>query len=262
VSQTLFTASSQINGLAVADFNGDGVKDYAFASAERLRIVSGSTKLEGWTSDVLGTNVGFRDGLIAANIDGDSRPELILNVGETGFMVFNVGMGDGVAAYDSTLQAPRCSTAGSSCDSGLLLTGRGLLGPEPNASNTLYGSCVDGNSGTFHSDESNDRIRVVSVDGTPFAPGKTVRIEATVWAWTQPDSDRLELYTAADATAPDWQYLTTLTPSVAGAQTLSATFVLPQGNLQAVRARLRTPGSAPCGTGTFTDTDDLVFTVK
>ena len=36
------------------------------------------------------------------------------------------------------------------------------------------------------SDESNDRIKVSTTDGSNFAPGKTVRIDATVWAWTTP----------------------------------------------------------------------------
>ena len=167
-----------------------------------------------------------------------------------------------LAVYDPALEAPWCATPDVSCDSGSLLIGRGLLGPEPNASNTLYGSCKDGNGGTLYVDESNDRIRIVSVDGSPFAPGKTVRIEATVWAWSQPTSDTLELYTAADADTPEWHLLTTLKPTVGGPQTLSATYVLPAGNLQAVRARFGPQGSAACGTGSFTDTDDLVFAVQ
>ncbi|WP_224372617.1 FG-GAP-like repeat-containing protein [Hyalangium versicolor] len=262
VSQTLYSTTGSINGLGVVDLTSDGVKDYVFANGERLRIVNGSSRAEAWSSEVLGTNVGAQDSLLVADLDGDQRPEITVNVGTNGFMIFDVGPGGGMASYDPVLQTPRCGTADVSCDSGLLLLGRGLLGPEPNASNTLYGSCEDGNAGTFHVDESNDRIRVVSVDGTPFAAGKTVRIDATVWAWTQPAGDRLDLYTAADAGAPDWQFLTTLKPSAPGAQTLSTTYVLPTGTLQAVRARFRTQGSAPCGAGTYSDTDDLVFTVK
>jgi len=48
-----------------------------------------------------------------------------------------------------------------------------------------------------------------------------------------------------------------------GAQTLSATYTLPAGLLQAVRARLRyrgEPGS--CGSGPYDDHDDLVFAVR
>jgi hypothetical protein len=153
---------------------------------------------------------------------------------------------------------------GSSCDSGpSLLLGRDGRGPEPNQPNTINDSCADGTSGTFHADESNDRIRVLTTDGTSFAPGKIVRIEATVWAWTTPSQDRLDLYFAANAQSPSWTFLTTLTPTVAGAQTLGATYTLPSGAVQAVRARFRYQGSAtPCGTGSFNDHDDLVFAVN
>jgi hypothetical protein len=173
------------------------------------------------------------------------------------------GGGPQTATYDATLRAPRCADVGSSCDSGpSLLLGRGTRGPEPNQPNTINASCADGNSGTFHSDESNDRIKVQTLDATPFAAGKTVRVDATVWAWTTPSADHLDLYYAANATSPSWTFIATLTPSAAGAQTLSATYTLPPGALQAVRARFRYNGSAAaCGTGSYNDHDDLVFAV-
>jgi leucyl aminopeptidase len=171
--------------------------------------------------------------------------------------------GPQVAAFDGTLQAPRCGVVGTSCDSGAsLLLGRGQLGPEPNAPNTINGSCADGTSGAFHSDESVDRLKVVSVDGTGFAAGKTVRIEATVWVWGTAD-DRLDLYTSPGATSPTWTRLTTLAPAATGQQTLTATFTLPAGTLQAVRANFRYLGSAAaCSTGTYDDHDDLAFAVQ
>ncbi|NMO16275.1 M20/M25/M40 family metallo-hydrolase [Pyxidicoccus fallax] len=170
----------------------------------------------------------------------------------------------GTAGFDSTLQAPRCASASSSCDSGLLLNGRGGVGPEINTPNTLRDSCLDGVSGAYHSDESNDRIKVSTVDGTPFAPGKTVRVEATVWAYST-TADKLDLYYTGDATAatPTWTYITTLSPPAKGAQTLSATYTLPAGAVQAVRARFRYNGSpAACGTGSYNDHDDLVFAAQ
>jgi hypothetical protein len=170
---------------------------------------------------------------------------------------------DQTAVFDTALQAPKCATVGRSCDSGpSLVLGRNGLGPEPNQPNTINDSCADGTSGTFHSDESNDRLKVSTTDGTSFAAGKTVRIDATVWAWTTPSSDKLDLYFAANAASPTWTFLTTLTPTVAGAQTLSATYTLPSGALQAVRAQFRFQGSAsPCTSGGFNDRDDLVFAV-
>lgn len=263
VKRTVLTSSGQINGLAVLDVSLDGVKDYVFASGERLRIINGDTLTEEWNSGVIGTAVGAQDGLFVANIDGDSSLEVVVNTGVVGLMVYDVSAGEVLAAYDAALRVPRCATPGVSCDSGMLLTGRGNVGPEPNAPNTLFGSCADGNSGQYHSDESLDRIRLVSVDGTRLAPGKTVRIEVTAWVWTSPTSDHLDLYYTADANTPVWQYLTTITPNASGAQTLSATYVLPAGTLQAVRARFRYGGSpAPCGVDVFNDHDDLAFAVQ
>jgi leucyl aminopeptidase len=169
------------------------------------------------------------------------------------------------ATFDATLHAPRCASVGRSCDSGAaLLLGRDGKGPEPNQPNTIGATvCADGTSGTFHSDESNDRIKVTSVDGSAFAAGKQVRIDATVWAWTTPSSDHIDLYFAANANAPSWTFIGTITPTAAGAQTLSATYTLPAGSLQAVRANFRFQGSASsCSTGSFDDHDDLVFPVN
>jgi extracellular elastinolytic metalloproteinase len=173
----------------------------------------------------------------------------------------SVSAGTGIAAYDSAIGAPKCGSVGNLCDSGTLLNGRATLGPEPNQPNTAD-SCTDGASGSYHSDESNDKIRVVSVDGTDFAAGKQVRIEATVWAYSTFSSDKLDLYYSATATSPSWTFVATLSPTVAGAQTLSATYTLPSGSMQAVRARFRYNGSAsPCTAGSYDDHDDLVFAV-
>jgi hypothetical protein len=49
---------------------------------------------------------------------------------------------------------------------------------------------------------------------------------------------------------------------VAGQQTLSATYTLPSGALQAVRAQFRYQGAASsCTSGGYNDRDDLVFAV-
>src|SRR5712671_5905441 len=76
------------------------------------------------------------------------------------------------AVYDSTLKAPKCVNVASGCDSGpSLILGRDSLsgGAEPNQPNTINNSCADGTSGTFHSDESNDRLVVATTDGSAFA---------------------------------------------------------------------------------------------
>jgi subtilase family serine protease len=169
------------------------------------------------------------------------------------------------AVYNSTLKAPACTTVGSSCDSGAsLLLGRDHMsgGAEPNQPNTIASSCADGTSGTFHSDESNDRIVVTSSSGA-LTHATTATVSATVWAWTGYTSDALDLYYAANANSPSWVFIKTIVPTKAGAQTLSATFTLPTGSLQAVRAQFRYQGRASsCTTGSYNDHDDLVFAVQ
>lgn len=170
------------------------------------------------------------------------------------------GSNQNVAAYDATLKAPACAITGAACDSGSLLTGRALVGPEANAPNTLGSMCADGAAGAFHSDESLDQLRIATVDGTSLSAGKVVRVEATVWAYSSYTADKLDLYYASNAASPSWTFLTTITPTGAGAQVLSATYTLPEGAQQAVRGVFRYSGSAgSCTTGFFDDHDDLVF---
>jgi hypothetical protein len=180
-------------------------------------------------------------------------------------LTVNSSTGTQTAVFDSTLKAPKCVNVASGCDSGpSLLLGRDTLsgGSEPNQPNTINNSCADGTSGTFHSDESNDRLVVATTDGSAFAAGKTVKVSATVWAYSGFTSDHLDLYYAANASSPSWVLIATITPTAAGAQTLSANYTLPNGGLQAVRAQFRYLGSASsCTTGSYNDHDDLIFAV-
>ncbi|MFL5352434.1 RCC1 domain-containing protein [Archangium sp.] len=165
------------------------------------------------------------------------------------------------ANYDSTLKVPRCLGVASGCDSGSLVNGRGPVGPELNAPNTLGGTCADGAGGTYHSDESLDRVKVYTTDGTDLAPGKQVTIEVEVWAWSSFTSDALDLYYAADASNPTWNFITTLVPTGAGVQTLRANYTLPAGgSTQAVRAVFRYGGTASvCSGSSYDERDDLAF---
>ncbi|OJT18181.1 hypothetical protein BO221_42635 [Archangium sp. Cb G35] len=173
----------------------------------------------------------------------------------------------GNARYDTVLMAPRCDSVAASCDTRNLVWSRGqMLQGEPNTPNTLDG-CADGSSGRYHQDESLDRLRVIREDGTPMAAGKRVRIEADVWAYSTYNG--LHLYYTADARwSPTWTYLTTLRATSAGAQTLSAEYILPAGGLQAIRAVFGSGAGSSAGTCTtststynFMDRDDLVFPV-
>ncbi|MBN1204330.1 MAG: hypothetical protein JXB05_05345 [Myxococcaceae bacterium] len=168
----------------------------------------------------------------------------------------------GSAVYDAALGAPRCGTVGSLCGTGTLVAGRGPLGPELNAPNTLHSSCGDGTVGTYQSDESLEALKVYTLDGSNFAPGKTVTLEASVWAYSSPEVDSLDLYYAANANSPSWTFIATLRPEAGGLQLLSTSYTLPTGSLQAIRGVYRFSGDAvPCSSGVYDDHDDLVFAV-
>jgi hypothetical protein len=173
-----------------------------------------------------------------------------------------------LAVFDPPLQAPACADAGRACDSGALLTGRDTMtgGAELNQPNTIADSCADATFGVFHQRESIDRIRVSTLDSTHMAPGKTVRVDVTVWGAAFGGAiagDFLDLYYAADANAPAWTHIGTTPTIAAGLHTLSMTYTLPAGTLQAVRAHFRYQGQpSPCGFGRFDDHDDLAFRVQ
>jgi len=202
----------------------------------------------------------------SGSFTGSSNPASVTMSGPINETASFTNLQGGDAVYDPTLKAPKCGSPGSVCDSGTLLNGRGNMdgGPETNQPNTINSSCPDGIFGTYHTDESIDRIRISTLDGNSIAAGKTVKVEATVWAWDDPTQDHLDLYYAADASNPSWVYLVTLEPSSAGAQVLSATYTLPSGgNLQAMRGVFRYQGSASsCGNNIgFEDHDDLIFAI-
>ncbi len=189
-----------------------------------------------------------------------------LNHSATIALTVSSSAGAQTAVYNSTLKAPECATVGTSCDSGpSLLLGRDHItnGAEPNQPNTINNSCADGTTGVFHSDESNDRIVITSTSGA-LTHATTATVTATVWAYAGFSSDALDLYSAPNANSPSWTLIKTIVPTKAGAQSLSATFTLPTGSLQAVRAQFRYLGSASsaCTTGPYNDHDDLIFAVQ
>jgi hypothetical protein len=169
------------------------------------------------------------------------------------------------SSYDSSLKAPKCGSSAATCSSGALLNGRDTMsgGAEANQPNTINNSCADGIYGTYHSDESVDKLKVSTVNGGSLAAGQSVKIEATVFVWST-CCDKLSLFYTASASSPSWQFLTTLTPSANGIQTLSTTYTVPAGaTTQAIRANFGdsgTTGSA-CVSSLFDDHDDLVFTL-
>ncbi len=164
------------------------------------------------------------------------------------------------AQFDAELGAPAC-LGGPSCSTEALLLGRGPIGPEPNASNTLDG-CADGYWGWFHADESLDAIAVYTLFGSDIAPSKVIVVDVTTWAWASGQYDYLDIYYARDAYAPVWQHVETVQGSGPGEQVYQVMHVLDDTPTRhAIRAQWRYSGSAtPCSGGPFNDRDDLVLT--
>lgn len=168
----------------------------------------------------------------------------------------------GIAAYDATWGAPACTAVGSKCDSADLLVGRGSVGPEPHQPNTVGGSCADEPSASF-SAYTLQRLEVFRSDGTAFAVGKEVTVQATVHS-NGYSSHSLDLYVAPDASNPTWSLVSTLVgPYGPGTGTLSATYLLPAGGRHILRGVYRPDSTAPspCIVGASIDHDDLVIAV-
>ena len=155
-----------------------------------------------------------------------------------------------IATYDNSYKAPRCVVYGSECSSGNLLDGRGTIsgGSEANAPNTINNSCQDGNSGTYHDDESIDKIVVRSgyVDGTGegsvMKAGQRATILATVWAWGTGSSDSADFYYSTDDDS-SWTYIGTKKPTQGGENVLSIDYELPEAQIHRVRVNYRYNGS-------------------
>jgi len=166
---------------------------------------------------------------------------------------------------------------GTSCDSKALLNGRGTItnGNESSASNTnKFGTaCNDGNSGTYHSDESIDQITVTAGDldpsGNPLPSGGLIEeggrafVTVKLWCWNTGSSDHADIFLSSDASSPDWQELTTITCPGGGEQTIRHAFDVPSGANQSIRVNFRYNGSpSTCSSGSYDDHDDLIFAVK
>ena len=138
----------------------------------------------------------------------------------------------GLAQYDLALAAPVCNGLSQSCDSGpSLLLGRDNMsgGAEPHQPNTIRNSCSDGSAGTFHVDESLDRLQITAVDGV-LRPGQVARVTASVWV-ADKQQDAVDFYYTNTAPTPVWTYLGTIKPKATGAQNLSTTFRLDAGTM-------------------------------
>jgi len=168
------------------------------------------------------------------------------------------------ATYNPNYRAPYCAS-GCGCDTVTLIRGRGTTGGggyETNAPNTLNGTCLDGNSGTYHVDESIDKMVLKTLDRSTIVPGKQVQLDVS--AWCQSATDRVDLYYTTNAASPSWSPLATnLACTGPGAKVFTRTFTVGStAGAHAIRAQIRYGGLLnTCSAGSYNERDDLVFTV-
>lgn len=249
------------NGAVVA-----GVSQVSVAASDNVEVVKVEFKVDGTVIQTL-TGAPF---VFAWNTSSHANGNHTLsasasdkagNIGTSSEVVVTVN-NPGVAVYDPAYKAPRCATAGSFCDTNALVMGRAALGPEPNTPNTLGGTCADGSSGAFHSDESLDRVRIENPSGSPLSAGATVNVVATAYVYSA-SSNLLDVFHAADAANPAWTLVATVTPAGSGLRTMTVPLTLAASSTQAVRVQFRYGGSAvPCSSGGYNDRDDVVFAVQ
>ncbi|KFE64004.1 Ig-like domain-containing protein [Hyalangium minutum] len=171
---------------------------------------------------------------------------------------------DGIATFDPTFGVPGCATVANGCTSGWLLEGRGPVGPELHAPNTVGGTCADGTEGTYGSSPSLEKLQIHTFPAELLAAGRQVTVRATVQASKNFSQEVLDLYAAPDAHAPEWTLVATLSPTRSGRQELSTTYLLPAGSPQLLRGVYRSvnSSSAACVPGPLNDHDDLLLTVR
>ncbi|MEM7674837.1 MAG: hypothetical protein AAF449_02410, partial [Myxococcota bacterium] len=166
-----------------------------------------------------------------------------------------------VATFDAALGVPACPSNVSSCVTGTLVRGRGTVGPETNAPNTLD-ACADGNAGTFQSDESLDALQVRTTDGAPFSPGSEVDVTASVFAFEGAFADdSLDIYYALSPSNPQWVLAGSAPAQSGGRQDVTVRFTIPvvASGAIAIRGQWRFgAGGSPCVSNDYNDRDDLV----
>jgi hypothetical protein len=158
------------------------------------------------------------------------------------------------AVYDSTIGAPICASIGSSCIAGQwLIGGQGATEPY-GAANSGVSKIADG----WDVGASVDGIQVATVDGGEFVPGKLVTV--TVTATESSPVYPISIWYTGRAVQGGWgvvnqTHLTDLYP-VAGTNTYTVQYTLPEGVLHAVSAIVRDDA------WTVYDADDLAFFVR
>jgi uncharacterized repeat protein (TIGR01451 family) len=94
VVQTIGTYPDAVHGLRVVDLTGDGTLDYVLSVEDVVRVRDGAAGTELWNSGRLrwafSSEVGVYDSIEVADIDGDGRTEIMVNIGTIGLRVYEV----------------------------------------------------------------------------------------------------------------------------------------------------------------------------
>eukprot|EP00804_Cyclotella_cryptica_P001613 CCRYP_014950-RC/>CCRYP_014950-RC protein AED:0.25 eAED:0.25 QI:503/1/1/1/0.66/0.71/7/281/548 len=181
----------------------------------------------------------------------------------------NAAQGYQKAVYSPNLGAPVCFPTSKECSSENLLSGRGDVGPEPNAPNVLD-DCMDGSVGGFKSDESVNKIVVRSgrLNGENsdqlITENGYITITATVWSFSP--NDIADFWITSSPSVPSWKYIGSVhSKKKDRSEDIKIEFKLGKGLTQAVRVSFHYDifdnSLAPCLGGPYDDADDLVFAV-
>ena len=172
------------------------------------------------------------------------------------------GGGGQNAVYDAALGAPVCGTVGQLLRLASLLDGRANVGPRAQPAEHPR-RCTDGTSGSYHSDESNDRIVVSTLGRHRLHRGRHGADRRHRVGLDDGVLDTLDLYYAADANSPVWVLIDSITPPAAAPRPCRPATPCPPAACRRVRANFRYQGSqSPCSGGNYDDADDLVFAVN
>jgi hypothetical protein len=166
------------------------------------------------------------------------------------------------AVYNQNLGVPMCFVESKQCSSGALLRGRGDVGPEKNAPNTLD-DCMDGSLGTFNEDESLNKIIVRSGRLNGSGSNQWIRekeyitIKAYVYAYFP--SDEADFWMTSTPSNPQWEYIGSLSATKYGKDLLEMEVRLSKGRTQAVRVSFHYSSNItePCLLQPYDDVDDL-----
>ena len=130
------------------------------------------------------------------------------------------------ALFDATLGAPYCDGAGSECSSGNLLAGRGELGPEANAPNTID-DCTDKNSGIYQIDESNELIRVFKpIHLGDIHEGDEVTVEVELYCYSTGTNTYADIYHTTTPNNPNWILIDTCQCPGGGRQKITVSHIV------------------------------------